>query len=286
MANRFWLFFSYALIANILSAQIIVRGKVIDQGKEPILGVKVTEVGYQNVVDTDYYGNFKIEIQEFGNELKFEFSGYKSQTFIINNNDTNLIIELNTFSSNEYLDGRRISGSLVSGVLHNPIGAEVSITSPYIKLNSLLQLDLRYQTNFNQNQITYFKFGIRHIRIQNNYDIDFAASLMNVQRNTKEDFKIVGLESISQFGDHKAIIGLQKYSTASFISVGPQVGYATYIYGGISADVSSSVTFFNGFNSYDVQFRKSFEKFNLFFNYQNVSSFNEISIGIGSGLFY
>lgn len=275
-----------ALLCCLLSyGQITVTGIVLDPSQTPLVGATIQEIGTDNFVYTGFDGDFIIDVQSSSAEIQISAMGFQSKIFTVNA-ENNIVIKLSGYAANEYLDSRKVNAALVSGILHNPVGSQITITSSHLKQSSLLQLNWRYQTNLDKNQIISSKIGIRHIRFQNLFDLDISATYMNVRRDKVRNFQILGIETVGQFGDHKATLGVERYSSQNIDTKGPKVGYATYIYGGLFIDVSSEVTFYKGFNSYDFQVSKSFNKLNVFINYQKVQSFQEISIGLGYTLFY
>lgn len=79
----------------------VVRGKVLDNNGEPVIGATVMEVGKNaNGVVTDIDGNFSIKV-ESGASLEISFVGYKSQTIEVVAGKT---ITVTLVEDNEMLD--------------------------------------------------------------------------------------------------------------------------------------------------------------------------------------
>lgn len=68
-----------------------VKGKVVDNNGEPLIGVTVKEVGTQNATVTDIDGNYRLSLNKTNAQLAFSYIGY--QDVIFNAND-NLVVTM------------------------------------------------------------------------------------------------------------------------------------------------------------------------------------------------
>ncbi|MFW5758758.1 MAG: SusC/RagA family TonB-linked outer membrane protein, partial [Bacteroidota bacterium] len=75
----FWIFFSFILGAQGLTAQHQVRGKVVDSSDESLIGVNIVEKGTSNGVVTDVDGNYTIEVADEEATLVFSFIGFEEK---------------------------------------------------------------------------------------------------------------------------------------------------------------------------------------------------------------
>lgn len=66
--------------ATVLMAQVAVKGTVIDESGEPIIGANVLEVGTTNGTVTDFDGNFALSVKKVGADLTVSYIGYVTQT--------------------------------------------------------------------------------------------------------------------------------------------------------------------------------------------------------------
>lgn len=64
----------------------IVRGKIIDEAGEPLIGVSVLVKGTANGTITDFDGNFSVSVPAGSNTLEVSYVGYIKQTIAIGNN--------------------------------------------------------------------------------------------------------------------------------------------------------------------------------------------------------
>ncbi len=62
----------------------VIKGKVVDNNKEPLPGVSIKEVGTNNGVVTNVDGNFSIKVKNATASLEFSFLGFKTQRVNVN----------------------------------------------------------------------------------------------------------------------------------------------------------------------------------------------------------
>ncbi|MCF0159392.1 MAG: carboxypeptidase-like regulatory domain-containing protein, partial [Bacteroidaceae bacterium] len=65
--------------AATLTAQVAVKGVVVDANGEPIIGANVLEVGTTNGTVTDFDGNFALTVKRMGAPLNVSYIGYVAQ---------------------------------------------------------------------------------------------------------------------------------------------------------------------------------------------------------------
>ena len=95
MEERFMrqiLLYLFLLIAISVSAeQFLIKGKVVDENNEPLIGASVCVIGTSRGTATDIDGNYSIVVEK-GETLKFTYVGYYSKEIEVLN-DSSLIIE-------------------------------------------------------------------------------------------------------------------------------------------------------------------------------------------------
>lgn len=62
---------------------VTLKGTVVDEFDEPLIGAKVAEVGVANGVITDLDGNFQLKVSDGVKSVQVSYIGYKTQTFQI-----------------------------------------------------------------------------------------------------------------------------------------------------------------------------------------------------------
>lgn len=98
------LFFSFALVpvfgsqgranaaVDIVQQQNVIKGKVVDDKGEPIIGANVIATGSANGTITDIDGNFKLGVK-LGTRLKISYIGYADQTVLAKDNMRIVLVE-------------------------------------------------------------------------------------------------------------------------------------------------------------------------------------------------
>lgn len=74
----------------------IVTGQVIDENKEPLIGVNVVVTGTTIGTITDFDGNYSLEVPAGKNQLQFSYIGYLSQTLTIHGKTLNVQLQSDT----------------------------------------------------------------------------------------------------------------------------------------------------------------------------------------------
>jgi len=72
---------------------LIVKGVVVDALKEPLPGASVQVVGMSTGTVTDLDGNFSLQVPK-GKTIAVSFIGYVTQELTVNQNQSNLTIQL------------------------------------------------------------------------------------------------------------------------------------------------------------------------------------------------
>lgn len=89
MKLKFTLTLGLALVAQLVVAQLTVRGKVIDAATdEALIGVNVLAKGTTVGTTTDFDGNYTIELPKGINKLVFTYIGYQRQEIEVNGQTT------------------------------------------------------------------------------------------------------------------------------------------------------------------------------------------------------
>ena len=83
--RNFTLFILVTFSCMLVVGQIKVKGKVIDDKKEPIIGASILEKGTRNVTVTDLDGNFSLTVSGSKSVLSASYIGSKSQTQTVGN---------------------------------------------------------------------------------------------------------------------------------------------------------------------------------------------------------
>jgi iron complex outermembrane receptor protein len=128
--KRVYLFLTLLLFVNILFAQVELKGKVVDDDKQSLPGVSVTEKGTTRGVITDSDGNYKISVKDENAIVVFSFVGLQSQEVTVGK-QRNLDI---TLINNTVLDYVEIVGSR----RHDRTATESAVPVDIIEVSKLV----------------------------------------------------------------------------------------------------------------------------------------------------
>ena len=75
-----------------------ITGQVIDENKEPMIGVSILIVGTSTGTVTDFDGNYTLNVPQGSKELQFSYVGYETKVVPVPANSTTLNIQLKSDS--------------------------------------------------------------------------------------------------------------------------------------------------------------------------------------------
>lgn len=73
-------------------------GQVIDENKEPMIGVSILIVGTSTGTVTDFDGNYTLNVPQGSKELQFSYVGYETKVVPVPANSTTLNVQLKSDS--------------------------------------------------------------------------------------------------------------------------------------------------------------------------------------------
>src|SRR5699024_2346039 len=74
-----------------------ITGQVIDENKEPMIGVSILIVGTSIGTITDFDGNYTLNVPQGNKELQFSYVGYETQTIPVTSNGTVLNVQMKSY---------------------------------------------------------------------------------------------------------------------------------------------------------------------------------------------
>ena len=75
-----------------------ITGQVIDENKEPMIGVSILIVGTSTGTVTDFDGNYTLNVPQGSKELQFSYVGYETKVVPVPANSTTLNVQLRSDS--------------------------------------------------------------------------------------------------------------------------------------------------------------------------------------------
>lgn len=290
--NRSLTIIFFLLTASICQAQFEVKGTVIsnDDGYS-VPGANVVELGTENGTLTDLDGNFQLTVTDLNATLVFSFVGYQTQEFRLKG-QTEIELTLKLDCNKDFFDAYHIALYANSGLIHNPLGGQIEISSPYTSIG-VLKGFYGYQTNLNNNEFQTGQVELSHPISTCEFDMDFRWSYRNVSFNN--DFQSISNSGEAQLNlrSLKFIAGYSHLDMTKIpdnetkTSSGILLGLAKEIFlRPVYGTLSAKVAIYNRNVEYQAEFKSGFKWFQYFVRYYKLDSFNELSLGVGAQLSY
>lgn len=260
--------------------------------------VMVREKGTDNIVYTDIQGKFKIQITNQKGILEMIYLGYITRETPINGRHV-----INTFlkpwALQHFWKRQKIKFNINSGILKIPFGGGISISSPDIFDNLILEGSIRYQTNFKQNTFSKTRISfLNAINISrfnldvhfNRYSLSFQDEFSYLIRSIRFELFIIGKSRL--FWRFKSTIGFDEITYSQVgenienrISRGITLGIRKNIRF-IDIEVYPKVTFFKGLTRYAIKASHYLKRAELYLRFQKTGPFTDLSLGMGWDLTY
>lgn len=289
---RIYLIFIFCLIPFLSWSQFKVTGAVISKSDDELIpGATVIEKGTKNGTTTDLNGQFSIEVSDPNAILIFSFVGMVTTEYSLKGKD-NIKVETKWDCNKDFFDSNRIRIYAQSGLINNPIGGQIDIASPYIFLGGVLKASFSYQTNSKENIFQKGSLEFKHPISNCEFDIDFRASYRDFKFDNKLDNKTYSFETDFNLSRISFIAG---YSHLEFNSIntsrkynssGVLIGFGTSFGRPLYPELVGKISIYKDNIEYQGKIQGSYKRFLIFLKYYKLSSFNEISLGIGYNLFY
>lgn len=272
--------------------QVTVIGTVItSDDKSALPGVNVVEKGTENGTNTNADGKFSIIVNGPNATLVFSFIGFQTQEFQLEG-QTEIKLTLKLDCNKDFFDAYHISLYANSGLVHNPLGGQIEITSPYTTIG-VIKGSYIYQTNLDDNVFQSGQLELSHPISTCEFDMDFKWSYRNVSFN--KDFQSIANSGEAQLNlrNIKLISGYshldmtlisenkKKASSGILLGLGKDIFFRPF-YGTLSAKVA----IYNMNIEYQAEFKSGYRWFQYFIRYYKLDTFDELSLGVGAQLSY
>lgn len=272
--------------------QVTINGTVISSDDKSVIpGVHVVEKGTETKTITNADGTFSIMVTDPKATLVFSFIGYQVQELQLKGR-TQVTMVLKLDCNKDFFDAYQITLNANSGLVHNPIGGQIEITSPYTAIG-VLKGFYSYQTNLDENDFQIGQVELSHPISTCEFDMDFRWSYRNVSFN--EDFHSIAnsgeaqlnLRNINLIGGYsyldmaKINENKTKASSGVLIGLGKELFFRPF-YGMLTAKVA----IYNSKVEYQTEFKGGHRWFQFFVRYYKLDTFDELSLGVGGQISY
>lgn len=268
-----------------------VIGTVItSDDKSALPGVNVVEKGTENGTSTTADGNFSLTVTDPNATLVFSFIGFQTQEFQLKGR-TEIKLTLELDCNKDFFDAYHISLYLSNGLVHNPIGGQIEISSPYTPIG-VIKGSYSYQTNLDENEFQTGQVELSHPISNCDFDMDLRWSYRNV--SFSEDFQSTANSGEAQLNlrNIKFIAGyshldLNKIGeNENHVSSGLLIGVGKYLGRPFFGTVSGKVSLYKDNVEYQASLQGGYRWFQYIIKYYKLDSFDELSLGIGAQISY
>lgn len=273
-------------------SQYRVTGVVISKvDKDSIPGVNIVEKGTRNGTTSDLDGHFSIEVSEPEATLVFSFIGMVTKEYKLEG-EKEIIVETKWDCNKDFFDAYQIRIYGLSGVINNPIGGKIGISSPYIFFGGVLKASYSYLTNSEENIFHEGSLEFKHPISTCDFDIDFRASFRDFEFEDELDNNSYSFETDLNLSRISFIAGYShlKFNNVNaskkYNSSGVLIGVGTSFGRPLYPELVGKITIYEDNIEYQGIIEGGYKGFLIFLKYYKLSSFNELSLGIGYNFNY
>lgn len=254
--------------------------------KLPLPGVSVITKGTKISTQTDFDGNFTINVPDSLNVLSFSYVGMQPMEYKLGKVKF-LEIFLKEDCTICFLDHQEIRIYAQSGVIGNPLGAQFDLSFPPIFKDFTLKTGIGYQTNLEENRFLNAYVNFEHLFVNCSFSIDINSSVRKLNYGNNIDSKSYGLESSIDLGNIQILAG---FSNVDYFELnknkivksnGPLIGLGTWLGPPFNTSVKVKTSIYEDLSEYQVEIKRNSKRLSSFIRYSKIGSFNELSLGIG-----
>ena len=217
-----YLIFSFFLVPILCWSQFKVSGIVKSKAENaPIPGVIIIEKGTENGTQSNLEGEFEIEVSDPNSTLVISFVGMVTKEFKLKG-ESEVIIEMKYDCNKDFFDANQIKIYGQSGLINNPIGGQIDISSPYIFFGGVLEASYSYETNSKKNIFQEGSLEFKHPISNCDFDIDFRTSFRDFEFENKLDNRSYSFETDFNIARYSFIAG---YSHIKFNNINTSKKY-------------------------------------------------------------
>lgn len=278
------------LASTISWSQVQISGTVIFKAdKSTAPGINVIEKGTKNGILTDLNGEFKLTVNDPNAILVFSFVGVRTQKVELNGK-SEMLVKLKLDCHKDFFDSQQVHIYANSGVINNPLGGQIDLTSPWTFLG-VVKGSYKFQTNLENNRLQTGKLELAHSISNCDFDIDFSWNFRQINFDNNLDITVNSFETDLNLRRIKFIAG---YTHLDYIDKpiedfklsGLVIGIGHYFDIPLHPTAIVKVGLFEDKVEYQALIHGGHKRFLYFLKYYQLDSFNEFSIGIGTSFGY
>jgi hypothetical protein len=272
-------------------SQVLVTGTIVLKGeKSTVAGINVVEKGTRNGTQTEPDGTFTLSVNDPNAALVFSFIGFVTKELSLKGRKE-IFAELKADCNKDFFDSKQVHIYVNSGVINNPIGGHVGIASPWI-FHGVIKGSFGYQTNLTDNMMQKGQVELAHYISNCDIDLDFRWGYRKVNFDNSLSFTANSIETDLNFSNLKLIagysrLGLDKTELAEYSRLpGLVVGMGRRFNMPLHPIVILKISVYKSKVEYQTSAQGEFKRVLCFLKFYKLDSFNELSLGIGTGFGY
>lgn len=287
-----YLTFVFLLIPILSWSQSIVSGVVLSKiDKLPLPGVNIVEKGTRNGTTANFKGRFSIEVSDPDAVLVFTYLGMVTKEYKLEG-ENEIVVRMKYDCNKDFFDASQIRIYGQSGLINDPIGGQIDISSPYIFFGGVLEGSYSYQTNSEENIFQEGSLEFKHPISTCEFDIDFRAGYRDLKFNNElynqtfsleTDYNISGVSFIAGYSHLKFN---NTNSSRKYTSSGLLLGFKKSFGRPLYPDLTGKISIYKDNIEYQGKIQGGYKGFLIFLKYYKLSSFNELSLGLGYNFNY
>lgn len=253
-------------------------------------GINVVEKGTKNGTQTKGDGTFELTVNDPNAVLVFSFIGVRTQELELNGKKE-VFVKLKLDCNKDFFDADHITLYANSGLVHNPIGGQLEISSPYTSIG-VIKGSYSYQTNLDENEFQTGQVELSHPISNCEFDMDFRWSYRNVSFN--KNFQSIANSGEAQL-NLRNITLIAGYSHLDLnkvgenedrVSSGALIGVGKYLGRPFFGTFSGKISLYKDNIEYHASLQGGYRWFQYYIKYYKLDSFDELSIGVGAQISY
>ena len=286
LTHTFVLFGLFFFDIDLSQGQNTVSGVVVDKRTdESIPGVSIFEKGTSTGTITDSDGRFQLNLSDDCATLVFQNVGYKNKEVFVCKGSYFLEIKIKVSCHRDFFDHTKVEIGLLSGVLKNPLGASLMVSLPLPLLHKIpgfsqtpLRTEIAYQTDLDQNSILKARFGLVHMFVTCDKDIDINFYYRDIESKKGFDFKSYFFEG-KLFWNELLFFGgygfSDKVNTESLSekNLGYGLGLGTYIRHPLHLMISGKTIYWGDFWEFQAGLNRGFKQFEVGLLFTKIEGF-------------
>lgn len=239
-----------------------------------------------NQTITDEKGKFIIEVEKLPSPLTFSYVGYLGRTVIVHS-WSDIKVFLKPYTLIDYFGSQKIGFYFQSGLINNPIGGEIYVTTPYFLNSRLLTGSITYQTNLNDNRLVNGFASLDNILYDPYFNAGISIGYLEVDLGESYNLinKSVEIMLRSLYSPIDLSVGYSNLNISEDEVVrsynGVVITACKYFHKVYKLEALTKFWIYRDHLGFLFQLERSFNRLHLRTSYQQLDAYKEVNLGVG-----